>query len=86
MFNFLQQVPGSKYALAHADAYKTYPRKLLKDTLEQWGVVRPHTVGYQELDLGVSTALADLTSGVSDVSARVKQMTRGIDAQLAKYK
>jgi ABC-type glycerol-3-phosphate transport system substrate-binding protein len=86
MFEFLQQVPGSKYALAHADAYKTYPRKLLKDTLEQWGVIRPKTVGYQELDLGVSTALADLTTGVGDVSARIKQMTRGIDAQLAKYK
>jgi ABC-type glycerol-3-phosphate transport system substrate-binding protein len=86
MFEFLQQVPGSKYALANADVYKRYPRKLLRDTLEQWGVVRPKTVGYNELDLGVGTALADLTTGVSDVPARIRQMTQSIDAQLAKYK
>jgi ABC-type glycerol-3-phosphate transport system substrate-binding protein len=86
MFESTQRVPGSKMALAHADVYRTYPRKLFKDTLERWGVVRPKTIGYRELDLGVSTALSDLISGAPNVASRIKQMAGDIDDQLAKYK
>ena len=85
MFKNLQQLPGSKYALAHAGVYDTYPRKLYMDTLNQWGQIRPYTVGYQEYDAAANTALQDLTTGVNSVPDRIHELAKDIDAQLAKY-
>lgn len=85
MFKHLQQLPASKYALAHAGVYDHYPRKIYMDTLQQWGQIRPFTVGYQEYNSAANTALQDLTTGVDSVPARIHELAKEIDAQLAKY-
>ena len=85
MFKYLGQVPALKSVFPKITAYNTYPRKIFLDELVKWGVNRPKSVGYVELDAGVSTAMNDMIAG-APVVARVHSMVTAVNQQLAKYR
>lgn len=80
----VQQIPARRSVLDNVKTYESYPMKVYKESMKEWGEPRTQTVAFREYEDIMLKMLKDIILG-ANVEERVVLTVKDINAVLSKY-